>query len=212
MSDAVTPAETGDTKSCKICGEEIKKTARKCIHCDSYQDWRGSLSLSQTVLALLIALISVATTAVPVIRESLFTKNAEVVEAFEGANDKVITFLVSNLGARPGSISRTMQLLLTTEEGSLWATLLSSEDVDSSAILLEPNKSLLLHFVYSPKDQNRAFPTAMKRDDLRKLTRNDLCDLVGEGTDFLAKVHPINLTVKCSDISGFLFNSIPLLP
>jgi hypothetical protein len=212
VSDTVTPTEPSDTKPCKVCGEEIKKTARKCIHCDSYQDWRGSVSLSQTVLALLIALISVTTSAIPVLRDSLFTKNAAIRVAFEGANDKVITFLVSNIGTRPGSISRTMTLLLPTEQGDLFVTLLSSEEVNSSAILLEQNKSLLLHFIYSPKDQNRAFPTAIARNDLYKTIKNDLCNLTGEGTDFLAEVHPINLRVKCSEISSFLFNSIPLLP
>jgi hypothetical protein len=219
MSDTVLPTEPADTKPCKVCGEEIKKTALKCIHCDSYQDWRGSLNLSQTVLALLIALITVATAMIPVISDALLTKNSAMVIVFQGATDKAITFLVSNTGTRPGSISRTMTLalengpdvtLLAEARRSWWR--MSSEDENSSAVLIEPSKSLLLHYVYRPENQNQAFATAMKKANLTKDIENGFCGLFGNGTDFLAKERPIHLTVGCSEISAFLFHSIPVLP
>jgi hypothetical protein len=56
-----------DLVSCRQCREPIRKGARICRECKSYQDWRGYLSVSTTVLALLIALISVATSAAPVV-------------------------------------------------------------------------------------------------------------------------------------------------
>ena len=62
----VPPEPERHKKQCTTCGEEIANSARKCIHCDTYQDWRRYLTFSSTVLALLVALLSVATVAGPV--------------------------------------------------------------------------------------------------------------------------------------------------
>jgi hypothetical protein len=61
MSDASVQLNTVETKPCKVCGEEIRESARKCNHCDSYQDWRLNIGFSNTVLSLLVALCSVLT-------------------------------------------------------------------------------------------------------------------------------------------------------
>jgi hypothetical protein len=103
----------GDTKPCLICGERIKVAARKCIHCDSYQDWRGSLNISSTVLSLLVALASVLTVAVPVIYNTLSPKHAKLVFSFQGANWGIVSILVTNSGNRPGSIQNVMHLIIT---------------------------------------------------------------------------------------------------
>src|SRR5258706_15778244 len=51
-----------DVKPCPVCGEEIKVSARKCIHCSSELTWRKYLTFSSTTLALLTALVSVIAT------------------------------------------------------------------------------------------------------------------------------------------------------
>ena len=48
MSETSAPGEVDATKPCKVCGEAIKTTAKKCIHCDSYQDWRAYLNFGST--------------------------------------------------------------------------------------------------------------------------------------------------------------------
>ncbi len=54
-------------KKCVACKLEIDNDATKCIHCDTYQTLRRFLPMSNTLLALLIALISVVTQSTPVI-------------------------------------------------------------------------------------------------------------------------------------------------
>ncbi len=68
-------------KKCKVCASLIQKDAKKCLNCDSYQDFRRYLGASHTTLALLIALISVLTTTFPTI-EKLYSK-------FKGSNQEI---------------------------------------------------------------------------------------------------------------------------
>jgi hypothetical protein len=44
---------------CPVCREPIRKGAKKCIHCTPTIDWHRWLAISQTTLALLVALVSV---------------------------------------------------------------------------------------------------------------------------------------------------------
>jgi hypothetical protein len=50
------------TTECVCCREEIKKGAAKCTKCDTYQDWRRYISVSNITLSLIIALVANLTT------------------------------------------------------------------------------------------------------------------------------------------------------
>jgi hypothetical protein len=107
----VAPSKTsGHKKLCTTCGEEIAAVARKCIKCDAYRDWRRYLAFSSTVLALMVALLSVATVAVPVFRDLLITKDSYLIGSFQGFSNNEAIFVVSNSGNRPGTVA----------EASLW--------------------------------------------------------------------------------------------
>jgi hypothetical protein len=93
-----------DTKPCKVCGEPIKKVARICINCNSYQDWRAEVSVSNTVLSLLVALFSVLTVALPAITTFLTPKNSNLIFSYEGTIGDTISLLVTNVGIRPGAV------------------------------------------------------------------------------------------------------------
>ncbi len=73
-------------KLCRICCEPIAAGARKCIHCDSFQDWRGNLGVSATVLSLLVALVSVLTASAPILTKTLTPERSDLAFAFQGAN------------------------------------------------------------------------------------------------------------------------------
>ena len=90
MSEAhVGPLPEG-MKHCRVCAEPINKAAQKCIHCQSEQStWRQRLGFSSTVLALLIALISVLSSAVPVFERALTPKDSHLSFAYLGATEKV---------------------------------------------------------------------------------------------------------------------------
>lgn len=95
-------------KLCRICCEPIAVGARKCIHCDSFQDWRGNLGVSATVLSLLVALVSVLTASAPILTKTLTPERSDVAFAFQGANSDYLTLLVSNAGRRPASITHAL--------------------------------------------------------------------------------------------------------
>src|SRR5262245_16368653 len=102
-------------KTCTSCGEEIAASARKCIHCDSYQDWRRFFGFSSPVLALLVALVSVATFAVPVFRDVLAPKDSHLTGSFQGFVDDEPVFVVSNSGNRAGTVGEASIWLVTVD-------------------------------------------------------------------------------------------------
>lgn len=96
------------TKACSICGEPVQLTARKCIHCDSYLDWRRWIGLSQLTLALIIALISVITTGVPIIKEEFQVSDSQLHAIFVAQNPQFaennVDLLVTNDGTKTGVV------------------------------------------------------------------------------------------------------------
>lgn len=128
MNDApVAPA----TKPCRVCGEDIKASAQKCIRCDSYQDWRGRLGLSSTVLALLVALISVITNGVPIISAAFEAKIVplkfvfqDVFSRAERANGaerltQIASVWIYNAGTQPAFVSG-LGLSINGAKGGNW--------------------------------------------------------------------------------------------
>lgn len=103
------------TVACIVCKEEIKAGAQKCIHCDSFQDWRASLTVSSSVLALLVALVSVIGVTAPVLHSVLVKPNSRVLFAFEKAQLQSVFVVASNPGDRPGSLG-TAEIKVESEQ------------------------------------------------------------------------------------------------
>ena len=91
------------TKSCSTCALTIPEKARKCTKCDSFQDWRKYIAFSTTNLALMTALLSVATLAGPNIFNLFGTNNSDLRVSFQGIQDNAAIVLIANTGNRPGS-------------------------------------------------------------------------------------------------------------
>ena len=92
------------TKCCLSCGEEICSTAKKCIHCNDYQDWRRFFPMSPLVLSLVATLVSVAGITVPIFVDLTKHHNSDFQISFQTADDKELSVLVANTGDRPGSL------------------------------------------------------------------------------------------------------------
>ena len=151
----VPPEPDQHKKQCTTCSELIAASALKCIHCDSYQDWRRYLAFSSTVLALLVALLSVATVAGPVFRDLLTTKDSDLaVGSFQGFNDDgEAMFVVTNSGNRPGTVADAYVLIapLDKPNESIYFTgfprgKLSSEE----SFFVDGGKSKLVRFRARP--------------------------------------------------------------
>ncbi len=100
---------------CKICLSEMKVGAKKCLICNSYQDWRRYFNNSVMILSLLIALISVITTGGPIIK-SLFVQDRSAVHfsILNCENDK-IQIVSSNLGNRAGILKGVTLNILSND-------------------------------------------------------------------------------------------------
>jgi hypothetical protein len=86
MTDAQSQADAQDPSRniaevgvpCAVCRESIKQGAKKCIRCGSALDWRRWLGVSETTLALLVALISVIGSTGPRIIELFTYKHSDL--------------------------------------------------------------------------------------------------------------------------------------
>lgn len=130
-----------------MCRKEIPAGARICTECDCYQDWRRYFGLSSTILSLLVALVSVLTVAVPVIKNALTPERSAVhcnlVVWNENTGEVVVA--VSNKGTR-AAVVRTLSLEPKTP-GAAKSTV--EFQPDFSEPVLEPGtyKTLSFHGV-----------------------------------------------------------------
>jgi len=93
-------------KRCSSCGEEIFHAARKCRFCGSFQDYRRHLTFSSTVLALLVALVSVLTVLVPLVLEALEVDRSRTKVRFVGVEQRYFNFVAANSGNRPAILPK----------------------------------------------------------------------------------------------------------
>jgi hypothetical protein len=104
------PFEWSPVKPCTQCRAIIPSDARICNECKSFQDWRGYLSVSSTMLALLVALVSVVTTAAPVIVRELTPLRSHVVAGSPvwniTENVSQLSVIVTNVGTLPAALSQ----------------------------------------------------------------------------------------------------------
>lgn len=99
---------------CCECKEPIEMGAKKCIHCNSYQNWRRYMPLSSDVLALLIALLSILTVGAPIVADAFSNVETEISISATGVRlgcigsgsistpALVIEAFVTNHGKMPG--------------------------------------------------------------------------------------------------------------
>lgn len=83
---------------CPVCCEPIRDGARKCIHCNSWNGWRGWLGISDTALALLVALVTVVGTTAPRIAELTTPKRSRTVLSFRQSNRNFLEVTAANDG------------------------------------------------------------------------------------------------------------------
>ena len=133
---------------CRSCKEEIKDGAIRCVHCDSYQDYRRYFRMSSSVLALLIALISVVTLATPVLEEALKPDDAKLDFYFIGPMPSGhIMITVTNKGSEPAFFNKVSSVRMANAEGEAIVKFLGViEDADREIMTIEPEGFLDLYF------------------------------------------------------------------
>jgi hypothetical protein len=136
------------TKPCRVCAEPIRLAAQKCIHCDSYQDWRARINVSSTILSLLVALFSVLTVALPVIKDTLRTERPELQFFLLGASEHAVKISVINGGVRQWAIRpRGSFDVAGLFNDRLWSVVgYFTGEQNSQNLIIEPGKSAVLTF------------------------------------------------------------------
>lgn len=100
-------SENIELKPCIECALTIPQAAKLCSHCDTYQDKRRFLHLSNTTLALLTALVSVLGVAAPAIYKAIHkpTSEAAIVDmAVDGTRLRVTAMNWGDAPAILGSV------------------------------------------------------------------------------------------------------------
>jgi len=179
MADVENHQEPAPTmKQCSTCAEPIRVEAKKCIHCGSYQSWRGRINFSATVLSLLVALIAVIGTTAPVIR-NLFTPS----EAAFRFSDPVfgqgtISVTATNIGAQPARLDWTVITIPQKTGGQPYMFDLHSSDAVSDQ-KVGPGETKTITFVFDHKRFDAPRVTAEDRPctiELYSLIREISCD------------------------------------
>ncbi len=94
------------TTNCTQCCLPIPKKATICTHCQSHQDWRGFFSISNTVLALLTALVSVLAVAIPPLYNSMHTPKSNMADPMISLDGTTVRVLINNRGDASGVFVR----------------------------------------------------------------------------------------------------------
>jgi len=108
---------------CRECALPIPISARKCSHCDAYQDWRRYISRSTETLSLLVALVSVSGLTIPSIITSMSAR-PQLIGYIEGNSPPTVR--IANLGNRPALIQREATLMIQTNNIGLLRIFISS--------------------------------------------------------------------------------------
>jgi len=103
----------GHTKPCPQCCEPIIRQAKFCKHCKADLSWRRHVAFSSTSLALLTALVAVTGTLGPAIKQMLVPSQAQPDALLIGSDDKSVTFLLTNSGAKATTVNRAIIVKVT---------------------------------------------------------------------------------------------------
>jgi ribosomal protein L40E len=111
MSDQTTEQ---NAKACIECKAEMPFNAIKCVKCSAYQNWRRFVLTSSSSLAVLVALISVATFALPIWQQAIGPTKARPHFRVISFEKGVIMTMISNDGGSPVALGDLSIYLYST--------------------------------------------------------------------------------------------------
>ena len=196
-------------KPCKVCGELIKKNALKCVHCASYQDWHAKLGAGSSILGVLVAVVSVLAVAVPILINTFCLKNASMSLTFQGADDKTIQILASNVGSRPGSVNRYAMLDVEMKGGRSHAIRLV-RDGSSAPVVVDEDKNATLQYQIYSQEEPPEIPSDLNDPFFDQLNfKSTHCTVSVSIIDFNGHMGLHDLPISnCSDLRNFLESAV----
>lgn len=139
--------------NCWACRTPLKKRQKICLECNSWQDWRRHISISNTSLALLIALFSVVTLVGTKFLEFYDELHPELEIHLSGHFDtkgQVITLNAYNFGTVPANLASNIRCTFGLENAMGHAK--SNEGVEvefwtTDTKMVPPNSALEVDFI-----------------------------------------------------------------
>ncbi len=139
-----------ETKLCLTCAEPIRKAALKCRFCGSYQDWRGRLAMSSTILALLVALVTVIGSTAPVVVGLFRAKTAAFRFSPPDFSQGAVTVTASNVGSLPARLS-SAAIMIPQKRGAQPYIFLLEADGTAADQTVGPGDAKILTFKFDIK-------------------------------------------------------------
>jgi hypothetical protein len=183
----------GGMKRCTVCAEPINENAKRCFHCQSEQSWlRQKLGLSNTVLPLLVALVTVTAAALPVIKDTFFPARAVIVASTQQVQDNLILVTLRNAGRKTGFVTGIKIFLINSPLGGVTAYDLNPQSGPVATPIDPERMAVLLLTTQETRTPFRASRNAPP-----------LCHLVYDVTDG-SGTNSNSSAVDCDAVKGFL--------
>lgn len=180
------------TKHCLVCAEPINKKAWRCIHCQSELGaWRRRLSFSSTVLALLVALVSVVGTTAPPIIEALKPKKS-ILFAIQGFDKEGIVIFASNPSLRQSIINGAALTFLDRRFGLA---------LPNNFFLLKPGETAVIRL---SKDESIFYVDF----DLDQIKRDTPCHIEIRARDADGQDALTSFTMSCQALFPFIYTMV----
>jgi hypothetical protein len=116
MNTPSAPKAPDEEPFCSTCFKPIHRMAKKCTECDSYQDWRRHMQLGSSVLALMVALVSVTALSAPILSQLMTQENSNIHVSLQTVLEPAIYLMATNDGVRAGSVAE-IHLSIKNVEG-----------------------------------------------------------------------------------------------
>jgi ribosomal protein L40E len=185
----ISEEQSENSKLCSTCAEPIPLRAKKCIQCDSYQDWRQYLTFSTANLALITAIISIIASSLPSVYNLTVEYNSHLLASFQGIQDNSIVLIVANTGKRPGSAGKAY-IQIDPWDGPILNDVPHSADENYGIVDAGSVKAVIFESPAPTDEDKKAYKEHMHPSEHQK------CTLKYELIDF----HQ-NITVKEENIS-----------
>ena len=98
------PALDVGKKTCRVCGEQIQQEAKKCIHCDAYQDWTRHFLRWSTLVITLLSVAPLWGIANSLHKLAFVDKKAQLDVAITHCSTHSITIAYANSGELDGIV------------------------------------------------------------------------------------------------------------
>jgi hypothetical protein len=121
------PQKAGSFKPCSSCCEPIHTCAKKCTHCDSYQDWRRHLVAAGSVVPLMVSIVAVLISLGPFARQAWRDSDSAIQISAPTIQSGHLFLLATNSGKMAGTVDEVKLELPIAGANAMWLHLMRPE-------------------------------------------------------------------------------------